>query len=185
MRLPWICLEKVHLFEKRRFFHEIFQVGACPNLKDSSFFEWFSILVYKARSSRYLQLICSICDSLMLYKVHYFGKRWFFMKYFKLVHVPTWKIPHYMKGILFICVRQEAFSIFNNFPLSATLLCLVRYIFSSPELAQDELLGNRDVRRPSYVWMLIIIMSSSKLGHVGSVVRVDVRDVRDVRPSTF
>ena len=24
--------------------------------------------------------------------------------------------------------------------------------FSSPELAQDELLGYRDVRRPSYVW---------------------------------
>ena len=25
-------------------------------------------------------------------------------------------------------------------------------IFSSPELAQGELLGYRDVRRPSYVW---------------------------------
>ena len=26
------------------------------------------------------------------------------------------------------------------------------YVFSSPELAQEELLGYRDVRRPSYVW---------------------------------
>ena len=29
---------------------------------------------------------------------------------------------------------------------------LLTYIFSSPELAQGELLGYRDVRRPSYVW---------------------------------
>ena len=49
-------------------FHELFQVGACPNLKDSLLF-----------------------DS--------------------------------------ICTRQESFGIFNNCPLSATLLCLVRYIF--------------------------------------------------------
>ena len=26
------------------------------------------------------------------------------------------------------------------------------HLFSSPELAQGELLGYRDVRRPSYVW---------------------------------
>ena len=45
LRLPHL---RVHLFEKRRFFHEIFQVGACPNLKDSSFYEWFSIHVCKA-----------------------------------------------------------------------------------------------------------------------------------------
>ena len=53
----------------------------------------------------------------------------FFMKYFKLVHVPTWKIPYCMTGFLSICTRQESFGIFNNFPLSATLLCLVRYNF--------------------------------------------------------
>ena len=74
LRLPWLCLEAVHLFEKRRFFHEIFQVGACPNLKDSSFYEWFSIHVYKAWSNRYRQRFCSICDSLMLYKVHFVWK---------------------------------------------------------------------------------------------------------------
>ena len=123
LRLPWLCLEAVHLFEKRRFFHEIFQVGACPNLKDSSFYEWFSIHVYKAWSNRYRQRFCSICDSLRLYKVHFVWKRWF------LVHAPNWKISHYMKGILFICTRQAAICIFNNFPLSATLLCLGLYIF--------------------------------------------------------
>ena len=72
---------------------------------------------------------CAICDSLLLCKVHRLWKRWFFViKYSKLVHAPNWKIPLYMKGILFICTRQEAICIFNSFPLSATLLCLVRYI---------------------------------------------------------
>ena len=51
------------------------------------------------------------------------------MKYFKLVHAPTWKIPHYMTGFLSICTRHEAFGFFDCFVLSATLLCLVRYIF--------------------------------------------------------
>ena len=62
-----------------------------------------------------------------------FGKRWFSMKYFKLVHAPTWKIPSYITGYLSKCTRQEAFGIFNNFPLSTTLLCLVRYIFSEKD----------------------------------------------------
>ena len=71
---------------------------------------------------------CAICDSLKLCRVHYFGKRWFFMKYFKLVHAPTWKILHYMIGFLSICTRHEAFGFFDCFALSATLLCLERYI---------------------------------------------------------
>ena len=60
----------------------------------------------------------------------FFGKKmiFFFMKYFKLVHAPTWKIPHYMTGFLSICTRHEAFGLFHCFALSATLLCLVRYI---------------------------------------------------------
>ena len=127
LRLPYVLYDT--FFWKKVIFHEIFQVGACLNLKDSSFYEWFSIHVYKAWSNRYLPIFCSICDSLMLYKVHFVWKRWFFMKYFKLVHAPTWKIPHYMKVILFICTRQEAFCIFKFFSLSWTLLCLVRYIF--------------------------------------------------------
>ena len=124
-----LMLCKVHCFGKRWFFHEIFQVGACPNLKDSLIYENFSIHLYKTYKVRYLQLLCAICDSLLLCKVHYFGKRWFFMKYFKLVHAPTWKIPFYMKFFLFIPIRHRKFGIFNNFPLSATLLCLVRYNF--------------------------------------------------------
>ena len=58
-------------FQKKMIFHDIFQVGACPNLKDS-----------------------------LLYA-----------------------------GFLFICTRHETFGIFNIFPLSATPLCPVRYIF--------------------------------------------------------
>ena len=124
-----LMLCKVHCLGKRWFFHKIFQVGACPNLKDSLIYENFSIHLYKTYKVRYLQLLCAICDSLLLCKVHYFGKWWFFMKYFKLVHAPTWKIPFYMKFFLFICTRHRKFGIFNNFPLSATLLCRVRYNF--------------------------------------------------------
>ena len=40
---------KVHRFGKKMlFFHEIFQVGACPNLKDSSLYERFSGHMNKA-----------------------------------------------------------------------------------------------------------------------------------------
>ena len=66
----------------------------------------------------------------------FFGKRWFFMKYFKLVQAPTWKIPYYITGFLSICTRHKAFGIFNNFPLSATPSYPVRYIF----LEKDEFL---------------------------------------------
>ena len=75
-----------------------------------------------------ISTLCAICDSVMLCKVHYFGKRWFFMKYFKLVHAPTWKIPFYMTSFLSICTRHEAFGFFDCFALAATLLCLVRSI---------------------------------------------------------
>ena len=43
-------------FQKDDFFHEIFQVGACPNLKDSSIYEIFSIHMYRTYRVRYLQL---------------------------------------------------------------------------------------------------------------------------------
>ena len=53
------------LFWKKMIFHQIFQVGACPNLKDSLLYERYSIHMYKARSIQYLQQFSSICDSLM------------------------------------------------------------------------------------------------------------------------
>ena len=56
----------------------------------------------------------------MASKVHFLDKDEFSMKYFKLVHAPTCKIPHYMKGFLSICKRYKAFGIFNFFALSAT-----------------------------------------------------------------
>ena len=108
-------LWKVHYFGKRWFFHEIFQVGACPNLKYSSLYDRFSIHMYKAWSIRFLWLFCAICDSLIPSKVHFLEKGEVYMKYFELVHAPTWKIPHYMRGFLFICTRHEAFGIFNIF----------------------------------------------------------------------
>ena len=105
-------------FWKKMIFHEIFQVGACPNLKDSLSYDRFSIHMYNAWSIRYFQHFSSIR---FLTKV-------FFMKYFKLVHAPTWKIAHYMTGFLSICTRHEAFGFFDCFALSVTPLCFVRYI---------------------------------------------------------
>ena len=119
---------KVHDFGKKMIFYEIFQVGACPNLKDSSLYDRFIIHMYKARSIRFLWLFCAICDSLMSCTIHFFGKRWFFMKYFKLVHASTWKIPHFMIGFLFMCTRLEAIGNSQSFALSATPLCCTRYI---------------------------------------------------------
>ena len=96
------------LFWKKMILYEIFQVGACPNLKDSSLYDRFSIHMYKAWSVRFLWLFCAICDSLMPCTVHFLEKDdFFFMKYFKLVHAPTWKIPQYMNCFLFICTRHR------------------------------------------------------------------------------
>ena len=88
-----LMLRKVHYFGKRWFFHEIFQVGACPNLKDPFLYDRFSIHMYKAWNIRYFQQFSSVCDSLMPSKVHFLEKDEFLMEYFKLVHAPTWKIP--------------------------------------------------------------------------------------------
>ena len=88
LRLPYalqgtFCLKKM-------IFHEIFQVGACPKLKDFSLYERYSIYMYKASINLYLQQFSSICDSLMPWTVHFLEKDdFFFMKYFKLVHAST------------------------------------------------------------------------------------------------
>ena len=72
-----------------------------------------------------------------------FWKRWFLMKYLKLVHAPSWKIPHYMKGIVFMCTRQEAFVTFNNFPLSTLygtiFFSRADWIFLSASLGDERL----------------------------------------------
>ena len=65
---------------------------------------------------RYLRLPTALQGTL-------FWKKMIFLKYFKLVHVPTWKIPFYMKFVLFICTRHRKFGIFNFYALSATPYC--------------------------------------------------------------
>ena len=69
--------------------HEIFQVGACPNLKDSLLYVWFSIQMYKARSIQYLQQFSSICDSLMPCTVHFFKKKLIFQEIFQVDACPN------------------------------------------------------------------------------------------------
>ena len=75
LRLSYALYGSVYL-EKDDFFHEIFQAGACPNLKDSSLYEMYSIHMYKARNNLNLHQFSSICDSQKPYTVHFiFGKR--------------------------------------------------------------------------------------------------------------
>ena len=71
-----LCLVRSVYLEKDDFFHEIFQAGACPNLKDSSLYEMYSIHMYKARNNLNLHQFSSICDSQKPSTVHFiFGKR--------------------------------------------------------------------------------------------------------------
>ena len=71
-----LCLVRSVYLEKDDFFHEIFQAGACPNLKDSSLYEMYSIHMYKARNNLNLHQFSSICGSQKPYTVHFiFGKR--------------------------------------------------------------------------------------------------------------
>ena len=63
------------LFWKKMIFHEIFQAGACPNLKDSFLYDKFSIHLYKTYKVRYLQQFSSICNSLMPCTVQFCRKR--------------------------------------------------------------------------------------------------------------
>ena len=111
--MPWT----VYFFGKRWFFMKYFKLVHAPTWKIPHYMRGVPFICTRHEA---FGIFCAICDSLMLCKVHQFGKRWFFMKYFKLVHAPTWKNPHYMIGFLFICTRHEAFGIFNFFPLSAT-----------------------------------------------------------------
>ena len=73
LRLSY-ALDGTFFLEKYDFFNEIFQVGACPNLKDS---------------------------------------------------------------LISICTRHDASGFFDCFALSATLLCLVRYICFEKEIFQE------------------------------------------------
>ena len=83
-----LCLVRYIFFWKKVIFHEIFQVGACPNLKDSSLYDRFSIHMYKAWSVRFISLFWAICDSLMPCTVHFFGKIWFFWW-----NISSWCMP--------------------------------------------------------------------------------------------
>ena len=119
----------VHFVWKKMIFHEIFQVGACPNLKDSFLYHRLSIHMYKARSIRYLQQFSSICNSLMPCTVLFFQKKMIFHEIFQVGACPNLKDSLLYAGFLFICTRHETFGICNILPLSATPLCPVRYIF--------------------------------------------------------
>ena len=111
-------------------FHEIFQVGACPNLKYSFLYDRFSIHMYKARSIRYLQQFSSICDSLMPCTVHFFRKKMIFHEIFQVGACPNLKDSLLHAGFLFICTRQEAFRYLIQFSSTCDSLmpCTVHFL---------------------------------------------------------
>ena len=69
-----LCLVRYIFFRKKKIFHEIFQVGACPNLKDSLLHAGFLFICTRQEAFRYLIQFSSTCDSLMPCTVHFFGK---------------------------------------------------------------------------------------------------------------
>ena len=86
-----LCLGTVHCFGKKMIFHEIFQVGACPNLKDSSLYERYSIHMYKAKSNLYLQQFSPICESFFPCAVHFVWKKMIFHEIFQVGACPNLK----------------------------------------------------------------------------------------------
>ena len=59
-------------------FHEIFQVGACRNLKDSLLHAGFLFICTRQEAFRYLIQVSSTCDSLMPCTVHFLEKMIFY-----------------------------------------------------------------------------------------------------------
>ena len=105
----------VHFFWKKINFHEIFQVGACPNLKDSYIYEIFLFICTRHREFGIFNFFVLSATPYCFARYIVLEKDDFFVKYFKLVHAPTWKISHYMTGILSICTRHEALGFFDCF----------------------------------------------------------------------
>ena len=95
-----LCLVRSIVLEKDEIY---FKLVHAPTWKIPQYMNCFLFICTRHRV-RYLQLFFAICDSLMLCKVHNFGKRWFFHEIFQVVHAPTWKIPQYMKFLLFISI---------------------------------------------------------------------------------
>ena len=133
-------------FRKRWFFMKYFKLVHAPTWKIPYYMQvfysyvqgkkHFGILYNFPLPATLLCLVRSIfLEKMIFYEIFQVGA----LKYFKLVHAPTWKIPYYMTGFLSICTRHEAFGIFNIFPLSATPSCPVRYFLF---LEKDEFLIN-------------------------------------------
>ena len=114
---------KVHYFGKKTIFHDIFQIGACPNLKDSSLYERYSIHMYKAWSVEYLQQFSSICDSLMPCTVHLFRKRDFSL------NISSWCMPQ-LERFLFIWQVFYPYVQVRKHSVSATIFLYLRVSYA-------------------------------------------------------
>ena len=111
-------------FWKKMIFHEIFQVVACPNLKDSSLNERFFYSYVQGMQ----HLVSSIFFLYLrlpnaLYGIFYLEKDDYCHKYFKLAHAPTLNIPHYMLRDVSIHTQREASIIYS-------FLCYMRLPYS-------------------------------------------------------
>ena len=75
---------------------------------------------------------------------------------------------HRMALLFCICILYNSnFSLMSKYlGTNAVVIKRVHHIFfSSPELAQDKLLGYHDVRRPSYVWTSVTYETSKTSVH--------------------
>ena len=110
-------------------FHDIFQVGACSNLKDSSLYERFSIHMNKALCNRYLQLFLRYLRLRYALQGTSFWKKMIFPEIFQVGACPNLKDSSLYES--FSNHKYKACSIryLQHLPLSATPLCLQRYFF--------------------------------------------------------
>ena len=116
---------------------------------------------------------CAIWDSLdyALKQCIFLKKDDFFMKYFKLVHAPAWKIPHFMNGFLFMCTRHEAIGTANVFALSATPLCFTRYIL----FEKDDFWCMPQIERFLIIWKVFYLYVQGKQQFVSSTIFLYLR----------
>ena len=114
----------VQFCRKKWIFNGIFQVGACPNLKDSLISEYFSLHTYKTYRVRYLHFFALSATPWCFARYIILEKDDFFHEIFQVGACPNLKDP-----FLYDRYSIHMYKAWNIFPLSATPLCPVRYIF--------------------------------------------------------
>ena len=118
LRLP-NALYGTSFWKRWFFFHKKNSSWSMPQL-EGFLILGFLFICTKHKVFGILNFLTLSVTPLMPWNVFWKNCDFFFIKYFKLVHAPTWKIPQFMVPFLFICSKLEIFGIFNFLTLSAT-----------------------------------------------------------------